>query len=62
MRMIYTRNDTPNKMFGFCGKSLELRPKRSILFTENTEIHYNSIQVKSSRPLNDDETEAFNQI
>ena len=60
MRMIYTRNDTRDKIFGFCSHlNSDLN---AVNYSQKLKKFITSIQVKFSRPLNDDETEEFNQI
>ena len=62
MRMIYTRNDIRNKIFGYAISHLNF-DQNAVNYSEETNKR-NSLQyqVKFCRLLNDDETEEFNQI
>ena len=51
--MIYTHNDTRKKIFAYLN---------AVNYSQKLKKFIKSIQVKFSGPLNDDETEEFNQI
>ena len=59
--MIYSRNDTRNKIFGFAVSHLN-SDQIAVNYSPKLKKFIKSIQVKFSRPLNDDETQEFNQI
>ena len=59
--MIYTRNETRKKIFGFAVSHLN-SDLNAVNYSQKLKKFLKSIQVKFSRPLNDDETEQFNQI
>ena len=61
MRMIYTRNDTHNKIFGFAVSHVNSN-LNAINYSQKLKKIMKSIKVKFSRPLNNDKTEEFNQI
>ena len=61
MQMIYTRNDTRKKIFAFALSHLN-SDLNAVNYSQKLKKFIKSIQVKFSRPLDDDETEEFNQI
>ena len=59
--MMYSRNDTRNKIFGFAVSHLNF-DQNAVNYSQKLKKFIKSIQVKFSRLLNDDETQEFNQI
>ena len=59
--MIYTRNDTRKKIFAFAVSHLN-SDLNAMNYSQKLKKFIKRIQVKFSGPLNDDETEQFNQI
>ena len=59
--MIYSGNDTRNKIFGFAVSHLN-SDQNAVNYSQKLRKFIKSIQVKFSRLLNDDETQEFNQV
>ena len=60
-RMIYIPNDTCKKIFGFAVSHLNF-DLNAVNYSQKLKKFIKSIQVKFSGPLNDDDSEEFNQI